>query len=95
MTKFVCDFDAVRSSAISLTKVADNLISDVNSYSNAVKAPLNEWTGSASESFDNFNSDCVKKTLDYTEEIKSFGKFIKEAADKIEEVDNELASLDF
>ena len=93
MAKYVCDFEQVKAQGEKLCKIAGDLSSAISTYSSASSSSLSSWQGNAATQFNQSNSSQIKTYTDNAQYINSFGKFVKEAAESIEKLDNELAGL--
>ena len=93
MAKYVCDFDEVKSNGEKLCQIANELSSAINTYSSSIDSSLSTWQGSAAETFKQSNSKQVQTSTTNAKYINSLGEFVKQAAESIENLDNELASL--
>lgn len=94
MAKFVCDFGTVTAIGEKLCNTASEINSSVNGYSNQIDSDLSSWSGNAKNSFQSTNSSQVELAKANSEYINNLGKFIKQASQKIESLEGELASLD-
>ena len=92
MPKFVCSFDEVRSIAENLAKAAEGYVDDLNAYSKSIDSDLADWNSPAKSSFSTVNaSQVVTSTADAAYATK-LSEYIKLAADKIEELEKDIAS---
>ena len=93
MAKFVCDYAQVTAAGEKLVQAASDLTSATTTYSSNIESDLSGWTGSAKSSFE---TQCKAQITTATEKAKymnEFGEFIKTASQKIQELDDSLASL--
>lgn len=93
MAKYVCDFDQVKANGENLCQAGTVLSSAINNYSSGINRSLSTWSGDAATAFNESNSKQVETSLANAEYIHSLGEFVKEAAQSIENLENELASL--
>ena len=93
MAKFVCDFAQVKSTGEKLCSAASDLQSSISDYSSKIDGTLSSWNGEAKYSFSGKCSEQVKAAMQTAQKMEATGEFIKKAAQSIEELDQELASL--
>ena len=93
MAKFVCDFAQVKSTGEKLCSAASDLQSSISDYSSKIDGTLSSWNGEAKSSFCGKCSEQVKAAMQTAQKMEATGEFIKKAAQSIEELDQELASL--
>ena len=92
MPKYVCCFDEVRNIAESLAKAAEGYIEDLNTYSKGITADLADWDSPAKTSFTTVNASQVATSTTDAEYATKLSEYIKLAADKIEELEKDIAS---
>ena len=93
MAKFVCDYAQVTAAGEKLIQAASDLTTATNNYSSTITSDLSGWTGDAKNSF---TTTCTAQVTAATEKAKymnDFGEFIKSASQKIQALDDELASI--
>lgn len=93
MAKFVCDYAQVTAAGEKLIAAASDLSSATSTYSTNISSDLSGWTGTAKDSF---STQCTTQTTTASEKAKymnEFGEFIKSASQKIQQLDDELASI--
>ena len=93
MAKYVCDFEQVKTNGEKICKAASGISSAISTYSSKIDSSLSKWEGDAADSFENTNSSQVQTSSTNAKNINSFGEFIKEVAQNIEDLENELAGL--
>jgi len=93
MAKYVCDYGAVVSAGQSLIQAASELTSATNNYSSKITSDLSTWSGEAKSAFMSQCESQVAATLQKAQTISEFGEFIVKAAQSIQELDDQLASL--
>lgn len=93
MARYVCDFAQVRETGENLCRTAKDLTAAINSYSSEMDSALSKWSGSAQQSFESANLSKIKKATAVADYVNSLGEFVKSAAEQIEELETELASL--
>ena len=94
MARYVCDFDKVRDIGQNVIKAGSELSSAVNTYSSTIDSDLSGWTGGTAKSgFESSNQQIVQTASSDADYIEALGKFIVEAADAIEDVEEHLAGL--
>ena len=93
MAKYVCDFAQVYSSGEKICQVANDMNSAANNYSSQVENHLSSWNGVAKNSFSSANTEQVRQLGETAKYISALGEFVQTAAQKIEELEEELASF--
>ena len=93
MSKYVCDFEEVRSIAQQIKTNKENMSNNLNSYQTDVDNALKDWTGPAKDNFNNSNSEQITKIGNNINQIESVSNFIIEVVNAIESTEEELASL--
>ncbi len=94
MARYVCAFDSVRAIGNKVKEEGTNLKNSINTYSTTIDNDLSGWTGgTAKNSFETSNGQIVASSTADAEYIIALGEFIVEAANRIEEVENQLSSL--
>lgn len=93
MAKYVCDFSQVYSSGEKICQVANDMNSAANNYSSQIDSHLSSWNGMAKNSFTNANTEQIRQVGETVKYISSLGEFVKTASQKIEELEEELASF--
>lgn len=93
MAKYVCDYDQVKEVGDKLITTATNMQSSVASFSTSIESDLSSWSGAAKENFDSQTANQVEIANQNATKIREAGEYIKESANAIEELDNELAGL--
>lgn len=93
MAKYVCDYAQVVAAGEKMIEAASELSTATTSYVSNIESDLNGWNGSAKT---NFSAQCKGQTDIATEKatyMNEFGEFIKSCAQKIQELDESLASI--
>lgn len=93
MPKYVCDFDKVKEVGTKLTTVATEMTSSIDSFKSKISSDLSSWTGDAKTEFDGIVEVEVTSSKANATEVEKVGNHIKEAATKIEALEEELAAL--
>ena len=93
MAKYVCDYEQVTAAGEKLVQAANEMLASTNSYSTSIASDLSGWTGNAKTSFDTLNQEQVANVTAKAAYISEFGEFIKSASQKIQELDDTLATL--
>lgn len=93
MSKYVCDFEQVLSIGENMCKMAYDLKAFTTDYSSKIEGSLSSWAGEAKANFSEKCAEQVQFTMHIAKEAELFGEYIKMAAQKIEELDEELANL--
>lgn len=94
MSKYVCDFGQVESAGGKLVNAGNKLKNAASSYSSGIESNLSQWTGVAKDSFSSSNAEQVDAMNSQGSYLCKLGEFVKTAAKNIEQLDNELASLE-
>ena len=93
MARYVCDFAQVRENGENLCSTAKDLTAAISSYSSEMDSALAKWSGDAQQSFDSANLDKIEEANAVADYVNSLGEFVKSAAEQIEKLETELASL--
>ena len=93
MAKFVCDTDEVSTIGDNISKAASDISAAIKNYSNNSENALSGWDGVAKKSFLTANNEHVKVANSDSEFIDALGKFVKESAQAIDELEGELSNL--
>ena len=94
MAKLVCDFSQVTAIGEKLCTTASDISSSIDDYANQMDSDLTSWTGSAKNAFQTTSNGQVKIVKADAEYVNNLGGFIKQAAQNIETLEEELANLD-
>lgn len=95
MAKYVCDFDAIRSSCSELDSRLSELETNLNTHKTKLDSSLVSWTGRASTSYKDSSNAITSSLEKEIETMRQMSSYIKDSVSKIEEVENSLASLRF
>lgn len=93
MAKYVCEFGSVISAGQKIIEAANDLTNAANTYSSKIESDLAGWSGEAKSSFSATCTSQVQATLAKAAEISAFGEFVVKAAQSIQQLDDQLASL--
>lgn len=93
MAKFVCDFEQVKSMGEKMCTMASDLQASISEGSSKIDGSLASWNGEAKSDFSSKLSSQIKIAMQTAKKAEATGEFIKKAAQSIEELDEELASL--
>lgn len=93
MSKYICDFDALKTIAINLKKFSSDMSSTITSYESNIQSDLSGWTGTAKESFSQGLSSQIESAKTYAKSVDELSNFITKAAEAIEAKEAEIASL--
>lgn len=94
MSKYVCDYEQVKNAGRKLCEEAATLKSTVSKYFSGINSDMAKWTGVAKDSFNSSNDSQIELMNNEVEYLNSLGIFIKDAAQKIESLDNDLSKLE-
>lgn len=93
MSKYICDFEALKTIAINLKKYASDMNSTITSYESNVQSDLSGWTGTAKDSFSQGLSSQIESAKTYAKSVDDLSNFITKAVEAIESKEAELASI--
>ncbi len=93
MPKFVCDYGQVTSAGEKLIQAGNTLKSATSTYASKIDSDLSGWTGDAKNSFMTSCKSQTDAATQKAEKIAKFGEFVKTGAQKIQELDDQLAAL--
>ena len=93
MAKYVCDFQTVNTIAKNLENQANELINSMGSYTSTLSSDLTKYTGDAKNNFIASNQTKAQTIKSNAVQISELSKFIKDASDRIQEAESQLASL--
>lgn len=93
MSKYVCGFSQVTAVGNKLIEASNTLTSAVSKYSSAIDGSLTSWSGTAKSNFSNQSTAQVNKVLDKAKQLASLGQFIVDAANNIQNLDDELSNM--
>lgn len=93
MSKYICDFEALKTIAINLKKYASDMNSTITSYESNVQSDLSGWTGTAKDSFSQGLSSQIASAKTYAKSVDDLSNFITKAVEAIESKEAELASI--
>lgn len=93
MAKFVCDYAQVSAAGDKLISAASTLTSATTTYGANIESDLQGWTGDAKNAFMTTCKSQVDVASAKAANINAFGEFVKSSAQKIQELDDQLAAL--
>ena len=93
MAKYICEFGSVISAGQKIIEAAGDLTNAANTYSSRIESDLAGWNGEAKGNFTSTCTSQVQATLAKAQEISAFGEFVVKAAQSIQQLDDQLASL--
>ncbi len=93
MPKYVCDVEQVYAIGEKVTQLASDMSNSINTYSSKIDTDLSSWTGKAKTAFQQTSSEQVKLANDDIKYVSELGDFIKQASRKVQELEEQLASL--
>ena len=94
MSRYVCNYNEVTKAGELLSEAAKNMKSFTNKYSTSINANLSHWKGAAKNSFSSSNDKQIEMMKSQAEYLELLGEFVKNASNKIDTQDKELAGLD-
>lgn len=93
MAKYVCDFAQVIAAGEKLVSTATEMKTAVQNYDTKVTQDLASWNGNGKSSFSTQCTGQVQLATANAEQMEKVGEFIKSAAQSIQELESQLASL--
>lgn len=93
MSKYVCDFDTLKSIATNLKKYASDMTSALTAYEANIQSDLSGWTGTAKEEFVAGSAEQIASAKTYATSIDELSNFITNAVDAIESTESEISSI--
>lgn len=93
MAKYVCDFDAVRDAGEKLATTASEMQSSIDTYSTTIEGDLEGWESASKTSYMAANEEQKAKAKSVNEYATKMSEYVIMVADKIEDLENELASI--
>ena len=93
MSKYVCDFAAVKTIADNLKKYANDITSTLTVYETNLQSDLTGWTGTAKETFAANSASQIASAKTYATSINELSDFITSTVETIESKENEIASI--
>lgn len=93
MAKYVCDFGQVKSAGEKLCSAASDLQSSISNYGSRIESDLSSWNGSAKSSFSSTCAEQVESAMQTAQQMENLGEFIKNAAQSIQDLEEQLAGL--
>ena len=76
-----------------LSTISQNLTTAVNNYDSNIQNALSSWTGNTKNTFTSNCSAQISKSNTCTKKIEEFGKFIINASNSIEQLEDNLSNL--
>ena len=93
MAKFVCDTAVVKEAGKKIATSAGDVRTSISNYSSKIEGELSGWDSSSKTSFIDVNEKQVTESNNMSDYAEQLGKFVEEAATKIEELEEELAQI--
>lgn len=93
MPKFVCDYGQVTSAGAKLVEAGNTLKTATTTYASKIESDLKGWNGDAKTSFMSTCKTQIEAATQKADKMSRFGEFVKGGAQKIQELDDQLASL--
>lgn len=93
MSKYVCGFSQVAAVGNKLIEASNTLTNAVSKYSSSIDGSLASWNGTAKNNFSKQSTAQVDKVLDKAKQLSSLGQFIVDAANNIQNLDDELSNI--
>ena len=93
MPKYVCDVEQVFSIGEKVCQLATDMGNSITTYSSRIDSDLSGWSGKAKTAFQSTNQEQVQIANEDVKYMSELGEFIKEAAKKIQENEEQLASV--
>ncbi len=93
MAVYAFDFDEVARTRKELDSVANNLEQQLKNGTNKLMDETSEWTGDASNSFDNLTEDNYSTIASEIDTIRGMSSYLGEVSDVISQAESDLASM--
>ena len=93
MSRYVCDFESLRTIATNLKKHVSDMNTAVAAYETNMQSDLSGWTGMASREFLGQSSKQIENARKYITSIDELANYINDAVTKIENAENEISSI--
>ena len=93
MTKIVCDYNVVSRIAENIKNSVDNMNNTTNSYQSTISNDLTSWQGKAETSFVTGINNQVININNNISLVLAIAEHLKNAAEQIETLDEEFASI--
>ena len=90
MSKYVCDFEAVKAVGESLKNESTDMTTSTKTFDSNITSDLSSWTGEAKDTFTTSLKEIVSMTNETSSFAEKVGTHIVDAAAKIEAVEQEL-----
>ena len=93
MSKYVCDFDAVKTIANNLKKQVSDMNNSLSAYENNLQSDLNGWSGLAQKEFIGNSEQLIANTRKYINSIDELATFLANSVTNIENAEAEISSI--
>lgn len=93
MPKYVCDYGQVTAAGEKLVSAANTLKQATTTYAANIESDLSGWTGDAKNAFLTTSKTQTDAAAAKAASIEEFGEFVKGGAQKIQELDDQLAAI--
>ena len=94
MPKYVCDYDVVAAVAQQIIQSASDLNAATATYSGRFESDLSGWNSTAKNNLATQYNGQIDKIKEKTQYMNNFGEFLLGATNSIQDLDNQLASID-
>ena len=93
MSKYVCDFDALKTISSNLKKQVSDMNTALSAYEANLQSDLSGWSGLAEKEFTSYSEQQITNAKKYINSIDELANFIDNAVSSIESAETEIASI--
>lgn len=93
MSKYVCDFESLKSIATNLKKQVSDMNTALSAYENNLQSDLSGWSGIAQKEFISNSEQQISNARKYVTSIDELANFITDAVSRIESVEAAISSI--
>lgn len=94
MAKIVCDTDAVRTAGKDIVAEAENMAGDYDESSKKIEEITSGWEAESKDSFASAEWQRAQVVMNDVATLANFGFFLQYIADSIDELEEQLATID-
>ena len=93
MSKYVCDFDTVKTIANNLKSQVSDLNNALSAYETNLQSDLSGWSGLAQNEFTSFSEQQIDNARKYVTSIDELANFLNNAVNVIETAETEISAI--
>ena len=93
MSKYVCDFDTVKTIANNLKSQVSDLNNALSAYETNLQSDLSGWSGLAQNEFTSFSEQQIANARKYVTSIDELANFLNNAVNVIETAETEISAI--